>query len=224
MARSRNLVTPVRRGPQLSLYESDILQSYPALARSRNLVTAPPGGVGHDHNQGVRRAKPAPAQHAPGRGSTRRSGIGPTTRPDWRPCSPAGRPWLSSSAAVRDCDSRPRNTQHNTSTYAVLAAPCPLLDRVGKSSPIGYAHALRQSLKKTEMDRKKMRQRRWSEENEGRRRRTFIPAESRHNQLGGHSWCRTLAAIATARTASITRVSNGWNGSYKSRCPPNTSC
>jgi RNA polymerase sigma factor (sigma-70 family) len=37
------------------------------------------------------------------------------------------------------------------------------------------------------MDRKKTRQRRWSEENEGRRKCTFITAESRHDQLGGHT-------------------------------------
>jgi hypothetical protein len=38
------------------------------------------------------------------------------------------------------------------------------------------------------------------------------------------SWCRIPAAIGTARTASIMRVSNGWNGSCRNRCPPNTFC
>lgn len=42
--------------------------------------------------------------------------------------------------------------------------------------------------------------------------------ECAHQILVPHS-----VAIATARTVSITRVSNGWNASSESRCPPSTS-
>ena len=38
------------------------------------------------------------------------------------------------------------------------------------------------------------------------------------------SWCRTLADIATAPTASTMRVSNGWNARCRSRCWPSTFC
>lgn len=36
-------------------------------------------------------------------------------------------------------------------------------------------------------------------------------------------WCRTPAVTATARIASITKASNGWNGSCSGRCRPTTS-
>jgi hypothetical protein len=64
--------------------------------------------------------------------------------------------------------------------------PSLLLDRVEKSSHHGYKHALRRSLKKTEIDLKKTRQIRLSEEDERRRKCTFVTAGTRQIQLGGH--------------------------------------
>lgn len=101
---------------------------------------------------------------------------------------------LSSSAADCGCDGRNRKTPRNTSTYVVRTAPLPFLEGVEKRSPIGHTHAHRRSLKKTQNDPKKTRQRRSLEEDGVRRKCRFTPAESLHIQLGGHTnkmWCNS---------------------------------
>ncbi|MEI7538956.1 MAG: hypothetical protein WCJ76_17190, partial [Comamonadaceae bacterium] len=93
---------------------------------------------------------------------------------------------LSSSVDDPGCDDRHKKTPRNTSTYVVQTAPWEFLDGVEKSGPIGHTHAHQRSLKKTENDPKKTRQRRSLEEDGARRKRMFTPAESQHIQLGGH--------------------------------------
>jgi hypothetical protein len=55
--------------------------------------------------------------------------------------------------------------------------------------------ALRNSLKKTEINPKKTRQRQCCEENGRGRKCTFTPTESRQNQLGGHTMMQARSEI-----------------------------
>jgi hypothetical protein len=94
---------------------------------------------------------------------------------------------LSSSVDDPDCDGQHQKTPRNTSTYAVQTAPWSFLEGVENRSHIGHTHAHQRSLKKTENDPKKTRQRRFLEEDAVRRRCRFTPDESMHIQLGGHT-------------------------------------
>ena len=149
MAGLRDLVTPLQQASAGRHHEWKVLQWIPRLARSRHLVTRARSGACRGHSRDARRASAARARRAPGRESTRCSAVAPTKRPDWRPYSRHGIALLSRSVDARGCDGPNRISARNTNTCAVRTAPSPLLDRVAQSSPIGSAHALRRSLKKT---------------------------------------------------------------------------
>jgi hypothetical protein len=129
---------------------------------------------------------PARGPHARGRESTWCSAVWSAKRLGWRPCLRHGKRSPNSTSDGPGCDGLNRKTPRNTSTYAVPTAPWSPLDRVEKVSPVGRAHALRRSLKKTKASQKKTRQRRCLEEDGVRRIRTFTPAESRQIRPGGH--------------------------------------
>src|SRR5665647_1206168 len=186
MGHSRDLVTPSGLQAQSSHHDWEIPQSNHPLAQSRNLVTAPLWQTGCGHTPDALRAKPAHEPRARGRGSTLCSAVWPAKRLGWRPYLRADRPVLSRTSDAPGCDGPDQKIPRNTSTYAVPTAPWPLLDRVEKSSPVGHAHALGRSLKKTKTDPKKTRQRRFLEEDGVRRIRTFTPAKSRQIRPGGH--------------------------------------
>ena len=151
-ARSRNLATPARRGPQRSCHEWHIPQLNQALGRSRDLVTPAARGADRDRNPDARSARPSRERRSQGPGSTRRCLVGRAKRPDWQPCSRADMRWPCSSVAARGCDGQNRKTARSTSTCAVQIAPSPLPDWVEQDSPIGHAHARTRSLKKTDIN------------------------------------------------------------------------
>ncbi len=124
-------------------HEGDILQSDQALARTRNLVTAPAWGALPAHSPDARPARPVRAQHAPHPESSRGCRVGPARRPGWRSCWPNGNQVSSNTVDARGCDDPDQKGACNTSTYAAPPAPWPLLQRGTDRSPSGHAHALR---------------------------------------------------------------------------------
>jgi hypothetical protein len=151
-ARSRNLVTQLRRAPQRSPHDWHIPQLNRVLARSRNLVTHAVRGAGRGRTRDALLARPAHERRAPGRGSTRRSRDGPAKRLGWRPCSRACSRWPSNTVDAHGCEAQDRKRVRNTSTCAVRVAPSPLLDRVEQTNHIGRARTLQRSLKKTDIN------------------------------------------------------------------------
>ena len=133
--------------------------------RSQRVLDSAPAACGacRGHTRDARRARPARERRERGRGSTRRSEVEPTRRPDWRPCSCAGNQSPSSSVDARGCEGRDRKSARNSSTCAVLGCaivpschraivPSPLLEPVEQSSARGHARAQGRSLKKTEIN------------------------------------------------------------------------
>lgn len=151
-ARSRNLATPARRGPQRSCHERHIPQLNQALGRSRDLVTPAARGADRGRNPDARSARPSREQRSQGPGSTRRCLGGRAKRPDSRPCSRVDMRWPCNSVAARGCDGQNRKTARSTSTCAAQIAPSPLPDWVEHDGPIGHAHARTRSLKKTDIN------------------------------------------------------------------------
>ena len=156
-ARSRNLATPARRGPQRSCHERHIPQSNQVLGRSRSLVTPAAPGADRGRNPDARNARPARERRSQGPGNTRRCLGGQAKRPDWRPCSRADIRWPSNTVAARGCDGQNRKTARSTSTCAVQIAPSSLPDWVEQDGPVGHARARRRSLKKTDINPRRRR-------------------------------------------------------------------